>query len=248
MGIGLLRINVTTGNGALAIANANVQIYTPDGRLLYETITDANGTTQEFSVEAPDVSLTLDPNYGQPAYSTVNVVVRAPGFVTQHISGVEIVDTQNSILPVNMRPLTNEQNPITDEYIDIPTIGILQNAPYDKVGVTDSQPLNAVARVLPDVLIPDYITVHLGTPANTAAKNVRVRFSDYIKNVVSSEIYSSWPYNSIVANAHAITTFALNRVYTEWYRSRGYNFDITNTTYYRKIEHCSKTAITQPFF
>lgn len=82
-------------------------------------------------------------------------------------------------------------------------------------------------RVFP--VIPEQITVHLGTP-DSVAENVTVPFVDYIKNVASSEIYPTWPENSLRANIYAIISFALNRIYTEWYRSRGYDFDITNTT------------------
>ncbi len=78
-------------------------------------------------------------------------------------------------------------------------------------------------------VIPQNITVHLGAP-DAAAENVTVPFTDYIKNVASSEIYPTWPENALRANIYAIITFALNRIYTEWYRSRGYPFDITNTT------------------
>jgi peptidoglycan hydrolase-like protein with peptidoglycan-binding domain len=85
--------------------------------------------------------------------------------------------------------------------------------------------------VLNEVVIPDFITVHLGTPDQNA-RNVRVRFTDYLKNVASSEIYSTWPIAALIANVHVITTFALSRVYTEWYKSRGYSFDITNSTAY----------------
>ena len=77
--------------------------------------------------------------------------------------------------------------------------------------------------------IPEQITVHLGSPSSDA-ENVTVGFADYIKNVASSEIYPTWPENSIRANIYAIVSFALNRVYTEWYRSKGYNFDITSST------------------
>ena len=80
-------------------------------------------------------------------------------------------------------------------------------------------------------VIPNYITVHLGPP-NSNAPNVRVPFTDYIKNVASSEIYPSWPESAIRANILAQISFALNRVYTEYYRSRGYDFDITNSTAY----------------
>lgn len=77
--------------------------------------------------------------------------------------------------------------------------------------------------------IPRNITVHLGRPQDNA-ENVTVAFPDYIKNVVSSEIYPTWPENAIRANIYAIVSFALNRIYTEWYRARGYPFDITNST------------------
>jgi len=77
--------------------------------------------------------------------------------------------------------------------------------------------------------IPEEITVHLGPPS-AAAENITVPFTEYIKNVASSEIYPTWPENALRANIYAIISFALNRIYTEWYPSRGYDFDITNTT------------------
>ena len=79
--------------------------------------------------------------------------------------------------------------------------------------------------------IPETITVHLGPP-NSDAQNVTVSFSDYVKNVASSEIYPTWEESALRANILAIVSFALNRIYTEWYPSRGYDFDITNSTAY----------------
>lgn len=79
--------------------------------------------------------------------------------------------------------------------------------------------------------IPERIIVHLGTP-NSGAANVSVTFPDYIKNVASSEIFPTWPEAALRANIYVQISFALNRVYTEWYRSRGYDFDITNSTQY----------------
>ena len=78
-------------------------------------------------------------------------------------------------------------------------------------------------------VIPEYITVHLGPP-DSNAQNVTVPFIDYIKNVASSEIYPTWNENAIRANIYAQISFALNRIYTEYYRARGYDFDITNST------------------
>ena len=85
---------------------------------------------------------------------------------------------------------------------------------------------------MPEILlptIPETITVHLGPP-DSNARNVTVPFTDYIKNVASSEIFPTWPENSLIANIHAIVSLTLNRIYTEWYPSQGYDFDITNTT------------------
>ena len=83
----------------------------------------------------------------------------------------------------------------------------------------------------PYPVIPETIRVHLGAPGSDA-ETVTVPFVDYIKNVVSSEIYPTWPESAIRANVYAITTYALNRIYTEWYPSRGYDYDITNSTRY----------------
>ena len=85
--------------------------------------------------------------------------------------------------------------------------------------------------MLSEVYIPETITVHLGPP-DSDAENVTIPFTEYIKNVASSEIFPTWPEASLRANIYAIISFALNRIYTEWYRSRGYNFDITNSTQY----------------
>ncbi|MFA6782539.1 MAG: peptidoglycan-binding protein [Sedimentibacter sp.] len=82
---------------------------------------------------------------------------------------------------------------------------------------------------LTQVVIPETITVHLGAP-DEPAENVTVPFLDYIKNVASSELYPTWPESALRANIYAITSTALNRIFTEWYRSRGYNFDITSDT------------------
>ena len=84
--------------------------------------------------------------------------------------------------------------------------------------------------VLAAPYVPETIVVHLGYPTNANAPNVTVSFLDYIKNVASSEIYPTWPEAALRANIIAQISFTLNRIYTEWYRSQGYNFDITNTT------------------
>ena len=249
MGTGYLTVNVRTAFDALPKAGARVTIKGQDGAVLYQTTTDANGNTDYFPLTAPDMKHTLDPNWLQPAYSVVDVTVSADGFQTVQIHGVEIVDTQRTILPVQLHPLeegyTAHAN--LEEHIYLGPVGLLLPGESNQIGppgtraeqagppgtrAAQASPQANIAQAFNEVTIPNYITVHLGTPQNAAARNVRVPFIDYIKNVVSSEIYSTWPHNSIVANVHVIVTFALNRLFTEWYRSRGYNFDITNSTQY----------------
>lgn len=86
--------------------------------------------------------------------------------------------------------------------------------------------------VLSRVVIPEYVVVHDGAPGDSTAANYYVRYRDYIKNVASSEIYATWPDATIRANVLAIMSFTLNRVYTEWYRGKGYVFTITSSTAY----------------
>ncbi len=225
MGTGYLTVHTRTGNGALPIENAHITVSDKYGTIQYETYSDGNGEAGPMALPAPDAALTIDPNYRKPAYSTYTVDIETDGFVLIHISGVEIVDTQTSVLPVQMEPLVDEPFPRMVKEIDIPPVGLL----LSDGGQNSSR---SAARTLKQVIIPDYITVHLGIPTNSAARNVQVRFTDYIKNVVSSEIYPTWPLSSLIANIHAIVTFAINRVYTRWYRSREFNFDITNSTSY----------------
>lgn len=80
-------------------------------------------------------------------------------------------------------------------------------------------------------IVPNNITIHLGSPGDNA-KNITVPFVEYIANVASSELYPTWPRNALVANIYAIISFAMNRIYNEWYRSKGYNFDITSLPAY----------------
>ena len=249
MGMGYLKIQVHTADDALPMENAKIIVYDTFGKIIYQTTTDINGDSGVLKLMAPDKKYTLDPNYNKPAYSVYDVDIKANLFLTKHIHGVEIVDTQTALLIENMRPIADEPDPVTDEYIDIPPIALLdpvqsrQSLPPPSAADAEAAPAAEMLDDPPEpriigrgnVIIPDYITVHLGIPTNASARNVRIRFSDYIKNVTSGEIYSTWPNSSLEANIHAIVTFALNRVYTEWYRSRGYNFDITNSTSYDMI-------------
>lgn len=173
---------------------------------------------------------------------------------------VELAASEAAAPVFALQAVFAQPEPPMGTVIEIPVPGVLQPGPRNPVGPPDlipqqqevSSPLkpylspdipvfapltDSVAamqqqtRVMPSVYIPEAITVHLGAPGSNA-HNVTVSFTDYIKNVASSEIFPTWPENSLRANIHAQIGFVLNRVFTEWYRSRGYDFQITNSTAY----------------
>lgn len=224
MGTGYLKLEVRTGDDALPVSGANIVIKDSSGKIITELKTDGSGNTEAVPLHAPDKENTLKPDHPGPYYLTYDVEVSHENFITNEIHGVQIFDTVSSTLPVNMLPVpkTFEKSHLVHSII-IPEHGLLSREVRNQEGSLIA-PI-----VLKDVAIPDYITVHLGSP-NSAARNVRVKFIDYIKNVGSSEIYPTWPQASLESNIYSQITFSLNRVYTEWYRSRGYDFDITNST------------------
>jgi hypothetical protein len=232
MGMGTLMVEARVADEALPIDGATIIVRNHAQR---EFFTDANGQTVVFDIEAPDRERTLSPDIPAPHYSTVEVLVSKPGFVTNIIKNVPIFDGVDAYLPVHMLPEADGYP--TTETIEIPKPAIEERGP--RMMMAPPEPsipaMTAVSQdpphssVLHEVIIPDYITVHLGKP-NDHARNLRVPFAEYIKNVTASEIYPTWPRNSLIANIHAIVSFTLNRVYTEWYRSRGFPFDITNST------------------
>ena len=100
-----------------------------------------------------------------------------------------------------------------------------------KIAEAEIKPVNQTGEiVLSRVVIPEFVVVHNGSPADSTAGDYYIRYRDYIKNVASSEIYATWPRATITANVLAIMSFTLNRVYTEWYRNKGFDFTITSST------------------
>ena len=140
----------------------------------------------------------------------------------------EILSTVTAIQNISMRPLIPDTN--QNSIYVIPAHTLYGNYPA-KIPEEEIKPLTESGEiVLSRVVIPEYIVVHDGSPRDSTAKNYYVRYKDYIKNVASSEIYATWPTNTIRANVLAIMSFTLNRVYTEWYRNQGYDFTITSST------------------
>ena len=225
MGNGFLYIRATAFGGALPVTGAKVNIFDMNGNLVYELTTNECGLTKEVSLPSPPVEAQFDPNYVGHPYSQYIVEIKADGYQTSLVKGVQIYDKMPSVLPADMKAGSSSQvneYSIGDNALELESTNQVVPTPADLV---------AAARVHREVFIPTHITVHLGAPAANA-RNVTVPFVDYIKNVASSEIYPSWPYQSLRANIHAIISIALNRIFTEWYRGKGYNFDITNSTQY----------------
>lgn len=228
---GKLRINVTGPEGIVPIDNASIQIAnmgTPNTVL--ETInTDANGNTETIDLAAPPVEYSMEPTDNQP-YSEYNIRINAPGYSEQLITGVQIFSTQIGIQNIRLIPNPDQQN-----IYDPTVIGghTLWESYPPKIAEAEIKPLNESGEiVLRRVVVPETIVVHNGTPGDSTATDYYVPYLDYIKNVASCEIYSTWSEATIQANVLAIMSFTLNRVYTEWYRNKGYNFTITSSTAY----------------
>lgn len=228
---GQLRITVTGPEGIVPIDNASIQIAnmgTPNTVL--ETInTDTNGNTETIDLAAPPVEYSMEPTDNQP-YSEYNIRISAPGYSEQLITGVQIFSTQIGIQNIRLTP-----NPEGQVIYDPTVIGghTLWEFYPPKIAEAEIKPLNESGEiVLRQVVVPETIVVHNGTPGDSTATDYYVPYLDYIKNVASCEIYSTWPESTIQANVLAIMSFTLNRVYTEWYRNKGYNFTITSSTAY----------------
>ena len=225
MATGYLIIQARTAHDALPISGVQIWIMDAQEKRVYHVITDESGETEKITLETLDRSLSLDPNFSGTPFISYDVLAFANGFNSVHITGIPILDGETAIQPIEFVPMRELQRTPTVTEIQIGAPAVSMTEQRSQQG-PDTEP-----RVLRQVVIPNPITVHLGSPGASAA-NVQVSFPDYVKNVASSEIYPTWPDASLRANIYAIITFALNRVYTEWYRSRGYNFDITNNTAY----------------
>lgn len=225
---GRLQIQVTSGRQNLPIQGATVDIsYTgaPE-EVLEEVRTDSSGQTEELELSTPPIEYSLSPSEVQP-YAEYTLRISAPGFETVTISGTQLLSEQTAIQTIRMRPLEPEQAP---DVLVIPAHTLYAEYP-PKIAEDEIKPVNQTGEiVLSQVVVPEFIVVHDGPPRDASAANYYVRYRDYIKNVASSEIYATWPRATIVANVLAIQSFTMNRVYTEWYRNKGYNFTITSST------------------
>lgn len=227
MGKGFLVVNLTSADESLPVVGAGIVVSDDNDNMLYTLQTDASGNSPKVELPAPDKIHTLRPEAEIP-YGRYSIRVSANGFHSVTITGIRIFDTSETIQNIAMTPITaNETRLVKPIEIHNEAHGLRNPMVARARFLGDVPDINN--RVLKDVIIPDHIVVHLGTPSSYAS-NVRVTFKDYIKNVASNEIYDTWPTAALEANIYCIISFTLNRVFTEWYRSKGYSFDITNST------------------
>ena len=226
---GRLQVTVLTEDGAKPVENAVVRIsYTgvPDS-VLEELKTDSSGQTPVLELAAPPLEYSMEPSEEQP-YAEYTVQIRAEGYEPEEIAGTEILPDVLAQQPVRLRPSSAGEF----ERIVIGPHTLFGDYP-PKEPEAEVKPVDETGEiVLSRVVIPEYVVVHDGPVNDAQSKNYYQRYKDYIKNVACSEIYATWPADTIRANVLAIMSFTLNRVYTEWYRNKGYDFTITSSTAY----------------
>lgn len=211
------------------VENARVQIaYTgePDN-VIEELVTNSSGRTESINLLAPPLEYSLNPGIEQP-YSEYTLRITAEDFAPLEIVGTEILPGTRSIQNASLVSAAASQGS---------DIVILPNTLYGnypaKIAEREIKPLGESGEiVLSRVVVPETVIVHDGSPNDTTAMNYYVPYREYIKNVASCEVYATWPEATLVANILAIMSFTLNRVYTEWYRNKGYDFTITSSTAY----------------
>ena len=226
---GTLGIQVTSSVGLIPVENATVSIsYTGNPeQVLEQLVTNDSGETENVELAAPPIDLSLSPSEVQP-YAEYNILVEAPGYETVLVTGSELLADRTAIQNIAMNPL--EITPQREEDINIPEHTLYGEYPA-KIPEAEIKPLAETGEiVLSRVVIPEYVVVHDGVPSDASAPNYYVKYKDYIKNVVSSEIYATWDEAAIYANTLCILSVTLNRVFTEWYRGKGYDFTITSST------------------
>ena len=226
MATGILRIQAFAARQSSPVEGVTVNI-TGDGFTAVRT-TDAEGNAADVVITAPDCALSLEAeNTTRCPYAVCSLTAAKTGFRPVRIQGIQIFAGQVTLAQPEMIPETEE-----DRDVPNPPIVIPPHALFAGDGGSGTAPTaGCVPRVLDRVIIPKNITVHLGKPA-ASARNVTVSFRQYIAHVASSEVYPTWPEAALRANIHCQISLALNRIYTEWYPSKGYTFNITNSTSY----------------
>lgn len=225
-----------TDEGQIPIEGAIITITLPNTTTILERlVTNSLGITDLVYLQAPDIELSLEPSSEQP-YSLYDIMVNAEGYQTTVFYGVQILPNTIFQQNVELRRFSETEPDQINKYLITPNAlyGDYPEKIWEDSVKSDLPPSNdrfSFAPVGPGkVVVPEYIIVHDGYKANKSAPNYKVYFKDYIKNVVCSEIFSTWPEACITANTLVILSFTLSRYYTEWYKSQGFDFTITTST------------------
>ncbi|OON93946.1 MAG: peptidoglycan-binding protein [Candidatus Epulonipiscioides saccharophilum] len=244
------KTNTDTGS-MIPVKGVQVKIFNETGnKEIAQYDTDSVGATPLVTLDAPPEKYSEEEDYNKQPYSLYDVEITSPDFLPVEVKGVQIFSGIKSILPVDLIP-TNQmtrESQMTRRSINLIQNNQMTRGPEDVISIGPSTlfgdyppkiPESEIKEmtatgfvVLSEVMIPEYIIVHAGSPNNNSAPNYNVPYKDYLKNVASSEIYPTWPRETIKANVIAIVSYTLNRVYTEWYRNKGKNYTITNSTAY----------------
>ncbi|NFH81148.1 spore cortex-lytic protein [Clostridium botulinum] len=232
---GSLKIQCFSGNDYIPVDNAKISVressLNENKPSTIELSTNSIGLTEQIDLDAPPIEYSLDENSNKVPYSVYDILVEREGFETLIINGCQIFSEEIAYQRCNLierKSITRQK-----EVINIQPNTLNGNFP-PKIPEAEDKPLPPPSSgvVLAQPVVPEYIIVHQGGPNDTSAPNYTVPFKEYIKNVASCEIYSTWSSNAIRANIFCIVSFTLNRIYTEWYRGKGKNFDITSSTAY----------------
>ncbi len=224
MATGILRIQAFAARQSSPMEGVAITL-TGDGFTVHR-ITDAAGNAGDYPIPTPACALSLDENNTAQPYAVCSLTASKSGYRTVRIQGIQIFPGQVTLAQPEMIPATEDDRDPPNEPVVIPPHSL-----FSGKGGSGPAPTVPCPRVLDRVIIPKTITVHLGRPA-ASAQNVTVSFRNYIANVASSEVYPTWPEQALRANIHCQISLALNRIYTEWYPSKGYRFNITNSTSY----------------
>ena len=228
---GQLTFSVMSAVGMFPVANAVITIANPNEpeNIIATVTTNEDGQTEDVTLQTPPFALSQTPGDERP-YAIYYVEISAEGYEDVRIEGTEVFARSITVQPVRMNPV--EETNIAKDFIIIPPHTLYGDFP-PKIPEAEIKPLAESGEiVLSRVVIPEYVIVHDGVPEDESAPNYYVRYKDYIKNVASCEIYSTWAEASLYANILCIQSFVLNRVYTEWYRNQGFDFTITSSTAY----------------
>ncbi|MGN0975588.1 MAG: peptidoglycan-binding protein [Gemmiger sp.] len=225
---GILQVYASISGQAAPLAGVDIMVFDTAGAAVGRLITDESGATPELALDAPDKSYSLDENNTTVLpYAVYDLNAFAPGWQPVELVGVQLFDGETTVARLEFLPadpaLPQSSEPIVIHEHPLFAGGGGSGPAPDGLCASQISPL-----VLTEVVIPKKITVHLGRPTANVS-NVTVSFQNYIANVASSEVYPTWPEQALRANILAQISLALNRVYTEWYPSRGYNFNITGS-------------------